>query len=142
MTVTVNEVPIGQTKDFSDVTMNSPLPVANIWPAVNYMAVEPVGIESVTTGGIIKPDAVKDLDYWLQGSGRVLAMGQGCFKGDIWRRRGVDENTRLPVVGDCIEYSAKAALRKRVAGHVVVLINDTDWLGFIKPEELHLYEWI
>jgi co-chaperonin GroES (HSP10) len=84
------------------------------------MMVRPVTVAQKTKGGIIMPDTVLDDVHRATTVGRVLAMGNLCYKhpqfqGDVWCK-----------VGDFVSYGKFDGIHYLFKGVKVMLIQDKD----------------
>ena len=98
--------------------------------------VAPVEIKDTSSGGIIFPEQVKTVAEYFRNVGKVLAMGEECYKhqkfnGKPWCK-----------VGDIVQYSSYAGMEMVVANGDEIcklkLVNDDELLTVVtNPEVLN-----
>lgn len=116
--------------DETSVTIYSvdrPLPAvvpAKVHPYRMYVML--VGLKNISTGGIILPDDHIDAQYYNHCLGRIVAMGQCCFRGQRWEDIGYAPDMG-PKVGDFITFNPRSPIRETWSDTVLLIMNDDDW---------------
>jgi len=91
-------------------------------PLHNYVLLERIDEENVTSGGIIIPDNAKE----KPSRGKAVAVGRGAYDGD-------DLIPMTVKVGDIVLFAkwASSANEIKLDGKDYVLIKETDILGIL-----------
>ncbi len=111
-----------------------PLPKENeiIKPFGWKILVMPMRVATETKGGIIIPQVRQDTDQYLNYVGRIVALGNLCFKHSKWAAMGLTPEM-APKRGDWIIYPIYQYQRIDFKGTKLILLNDDSFLATV-PE--------
>ena len=106
-----------------------------IRPLQDWVLIEPSEAKEKTAGGIIIPDAAKEKPV----EGKVLAGGKGRWEvqGKKWgsKSAGKEEKVFKPTVlkpGDQVLYEKYGTTKVDVEGKEIVLVHESDVLGWLE----------
>lgn len=95
-----------------------------VQPLADFVIVRPIEAESITAGGIIRPDSAKEVPM----QGTVLAVGPGAVLPGV--------GTKLPAVktGDVVLFGRYAGVEAVVDEQALRIMREDDLLGILLPE--------
>ena len=99
---------------------------SGVQPLDLRVLVKPDAVEERSKGGIILPEAVKDVEKFACQKGTLVAVGENAWE----EAAGRSVNVRKPAPGDRVMVGKYAGVRiKGLDGEDYVLMNDEDVVG-------------
>lgn len=125
-------------KDCSGIELydlSTPIPSYVPTPARFLIALMPVSVKD-KIGNVWLPDTAIEQQMWINGIGKVCALGPGVFKGRRFEDMGLTPED-APKVGDLVIYNAKTPNRFKVDGVTLILVADDGYHMTVDPEHAH-----
>lgn len=120
-------------------------PVEDLPTPVGWtLLIQPMKVKAQTDGGIVLPTQVKEAEEYLEYTGKVVSMGQLCYRHDKFRPHPDAEPIRLCEVGDYVvhgQYGGKVVNIKTKDGITRYRLIHDDEIKAVtkKPESLIAY---
>jgi co-chaperonin GroES (HSP10) len=137
--VTLPDVPLAVQGNHEIYDLDTPVPQGVPTPHRYLVLVMPVMVKS-KIGSIFLPDQAVDDQLWINGLGKVCAVGPGVYKGRRFEEMGLSPDD-APKIGDIVIYNAKSPNRITVAGRKLLFVNDDGLFGTVKPDDAHLVQF-
>ena len=119
--------------------LETPVPFGVPTPHRYLVLVMPVMVRS-KIGNIFLPDQAVDDQLWINGLGKICAVGPGVYKGRRYEEMGLSPDD-APKIGDIVIYNAKSPNRITVGGRKLLFVNDDGLFGTVEPENAHLVQF-
>jgi len=132
-------VPIINEAGVEVYDIDTPIPIGVPVPHRWLVALMPVAIRS-KIGSIHIPDSAVDAQLWINGLGKVCAVGPGVYKGRRYEEMGLSPED-APKVGDIVIYNAKSPNRIRIGERTLIYVNDDGITASVDPALAHLVKF-
>lgn len=119
--------------------MATPVPRGVPAPHRFLMALMPVDIKA-KIGSIFIPDGAIEAQMWINGLGKVCALGPGVYKGRRYEEMGLSPED-APKIGDIVIYNAKSPNRITVDGRTLIYVADDATTASVDPALAHLIKF-
>ena len=119
--------------------LDTPVPHGVPVPHRFLIALMPVDIKA-RVGSIILPDSAIDAQLWLNGLGKVCAVGPGVYRGRRFAEMDLGP-ADAPKVGDIVIYNAKSPNRLIVSGKTLIYVADDAISATVDPDLAHLVQF-
>jgi co-chaperonin GroES (HSP10) len=134
--VNLPPVPVATHGNHEIYDLDTPVPQGVPTPHRYLVLVMPVMVKS-KIGSIFLPDQAVDDQLWINGLGKVCAVGPGVYKGRRFEEIGLTPED-APKIGDVVVYNAKSPNRIMVDGRKLLFVNDDALFGTVDPASAHL----
>lgn len=102
-----------------------------------YLLVAPVRPKETTEGGLVLAEESKRAEDHLITIGKLLDMGDFCWKSETPSKLKLAEDTRKPKLGDYVLFQQYAGTRIVMKdGRTLIVLTDTEIIGVVPPEEV------
>jgi co-chaperonin GroES (HSP10) len=119
--------------------LDTPVPEGVPAPHRYLVLVMPVMVRS-KIGSIFLPDQAVSDQLWINGLGKVCALGPGVYKGRRFEEQGLSPED-APRIGDIVIYNAKSPNRITVDGRKLLFVSDDGLFGTVDPATAHLVQF-
>jgi len=134
--VNLPPVPVATHGNHEIYDLDTPVPQGVPTPHRYLVLVMPVMVRS-KIGSVWLPDQAIDDQLWINGLGKVCAVGPGVYKGRRFADIGLTPED-APKIGDVVIYNAKSPNRLTVDGRTLLFVNDDSLYGTVDPASAHL----
>lgn len=119
--------------------LDTPVPEGVPTPHRYLVLVMPVMVRS-RIGSILLADQTIEDQLWINGLGKVCAVGPGVYRGRRFEEMGLTP-ADAPAIGSIVIYNAKTPNRITVGGRKLLFVNDDGLFGTVRPEDAHLIQF-
>ena len=119
--------------------LDTPVPNGVPTPERFLIALMPVDIKA-RIGSIFIPDSAIEAQMWVNGLGKVCAVGPGVYRGRRFEEMGLTPEDG-PKVGDIVVYNSKSPNRLTVDGRTIIFVADDAITSRVDPALAHLIKF-
>ena len=102
-----------------------------------YVLIAPVRPKATSEGGLVLAEETKAAEDHLITIGKILDMGDFCWKSKTPSGLDLSQDSRKPVIGDFVLFQQYAGTRIVMKdGRTLIVLTDTEVIGVVPPDQV------